>query len=248
MHAVRYSQIGLQKHSHGKTWIGGAVKPVNLAGVVWRNMEVGWKVTWSLGKHRWQPRRKPGQAPGVYCQPPYNAARRACVSLAVVVANRPLSSHTLRGLRPPPSLQLAGPFFFPFCCCTAQFIRLLSFRCTGVKGARMVFSSGNFTLLLQTMGLVQGIRRPTPSHSTSTPPAKGAKAPVSWVHSQFAGTDSQSPGQDLPSVHINSQSGDCSVQPYEGPDLSALAFAPFERSKATVFRYRQQQSVNLGSW
>ena len=112
MHAVRYSQIGLQKHSHGKTWIGGAVKPVNLAGVVWRNMEVGWKVTWSLGKHRWQPRRKPGQAPGVYCQPPYNAARRACVSLAVVVANRPLSSHTLRGLRfPPPPFNWLAHYF-----------------------------------------------------------------------------------------------------------------------------------------
>ena len=98
------------------------------------------------------------------------------------------------------------------------------------------------------MGLAQGMHRPTPSYSTSRPPAKGAKPPVSWVYSQFAGTDSQWPGQDLPGVHINSQSGDCSVQPYEGPDLSTLAFAPLEQSKATVFRYRQQQSVNLGSW
>ena len=38
------------------------------------------------------------------------------------------------------------------------------------------------------------------------------------------------------------------VYPYDTPDLGEQVFPPFDQAKATVYRYRQQQSVNLGSW
>ncbi|KAF5349484.1 hypothetical protein D9756_009035 [Leucocoprinus leucothites] len=39
----------------------------------------------------------------------------------------------------------------------------------------------------------------------------------------------------------------CIVDPYNAP-VQAPAFLPFDQTEANVFRYRQQQGVNLGSW
>lgn len=39
----------------------------------------------------------------------------------------------------------------------------------------------------------------------------------------------------------------CAVDPYDVP-VQAPAFPPFDQTEANVFRYRQQQGVNLGSW
>ncbi|CAL1704947.1 unnamed protein product [Somion occarium] len=41
---------------------------------------------------------------------------------------------------------------------------------------------------------------------------------------------------------------DCHVKPYDAPLVGQQDFPPFDEDRATVFRYRQQQSVNLGSW
>jgi glucan 1,3-beta-glucosidase len=43
-------------------------------------------------------------------------------------------------------------------------------------------------------------------------------------------------------------SGSCDVQPYDAPPISDQTFPPFDQTTANVFRYRQQQSVNMGSW
>jgi hypothetical protein len=40
---------------------------------------------------------------------------------------------------------------------------------------------------------------------------------------------------------------DCLVDPYNVP-VQAPAFLPYDQTEANVFRYRQQQGVNLGSW
>jgi aryl-phospho-beta-D-glucosidase BglC (GH1 family) len=40
----------------------------------------------------------------------------------------------------------------------------------------------------------------------------------------------------------------CFVTPYSPAPLSTPAFAPFDSKTATIYRYRKQQSVNLGSW
>lgn len=40
----------------------------------------------------------------------------------------------------------------------------------------------------------------------------------------------------------------CNVVSYNGPPVLDQEFPPYERNIANVYRYRQQQSVNLGSW
>ena len=40
----------------------------------------------------------------------------------------------------------------------------------------------------------------------------------------------------------------CAVQPYNPPPVGDQTFPPFDLAKANVYRYRKQQSVNLGSW
>lgn len=40
----------------------------------------------------------------------------------------------------------------------------------------------------------------------------------------------------------------CTVAPYDPPPILSQTFPPFDEAKANIFRYRKQQSVNLGSW
>ena len=40
----------------------------------------------------------------------------------------------------------------------------------------------------------------------------------------------------------------CAIKPYAPAPVTLEAFAPYDASKALIYRYRQQQSVNLGSW
>lgn len=39
----------------------------------------------------------------------------------------------------------------------------------------------------------------------------------------------------------------CNVEPYNPPSVN-VTFPPFDEAMANVYRYRQQQAVNLGSW
>ncbi|CAA7265374.1 unnamed protein product [Cyclocybe aegerita] len=41
---------------------------------------------------------------------------------------------------------------------------------------------------------------------------------------------------------------DCSVEPYDAPPVLKQTFPPYDQTSANVYRYRQQQGVNLGSW
>ncbi|KAF8575791.1 glycoside hydrolase family 5 protein [Ramaria rubella] len=47
---------------------------------------------------------------------------------------------------------------------------------------------------------------------------------------------------------IKAQDASCFVEPYDPPPIPTPAFPPFNEAKASIFRYRQQQGVNLGSW
>jgi hypothetical protein len=40
----------------------------------------------------------------------------------------------------------------------------------------------------------------------------------------------------------------CAVAPYDSPPLPSESFWSFDSITATAYRYRRQQSVNLGSW
>jgi hypothetical protein len=53
-----------------------------------------------------------------------------------------------------------------------------------------------------------------------------------------------------PSFNAADQGGDpCAMSPYSPPSPVYLeSFAPYDANQALIYRYRQQQSVNLGSW
>ena len=52
------------------------------------------------------------------------------------------------------------------------------------------------------------------------------------------------------SLRVRAQPNDpeCYVQPYNAPQITQQEFPPFDSEIAYIYRYRQQQSVNLGSW
>ncbi|WRT70121.1 uncharacterized protein IL334_007115 [Kwoniella shivajii] len=60
--------------------------------------------------------------------------------------------------------------------------------------------------------------------------------------------NSTSSGGDVVSAQ-SSDTSSCSITPYSPPSPVVLeGFAPYDANKALIYRYRQQQSVNLGSW
>ena len=52
------------------------------------------------------------------------------------------------------------------------------------------------------------------------------------------------------SLRVRAQPNDpeCYVEPYNAPQITQQNFPPFDSDSAYIYRYRQQQSVNLGSW
>ena len=52
------------------------------------------------------------------------------------------------------------------------------------------------------------------------------------------------------SLRVRAQPNDpeCYVEPYNAPQITQQNFPPFDSESAYIYRYRQQQSVNLGSW
>jgi hypothetical protein len=47
---------------------------------------------------------------------------------------------------------------------------------------------------------------------------------------------------------FNAADNSCFIEPYTPAPVTLEPFAPYDASKALIYRYRQQQSVNLGSW
>ncbi|TBU45740.1 glycoside hydrolase [Dichomitus squalens] len=65
------------------------------------------------------------------------------------------------------------------------------------------------------------------------------------------GADSDLQGQPAPPLVTQldgTSNSSCYVPPYDSSDVGSQTFAPFNQFKANIYRYRQQQSVNLGSW
>ena len=117
---------------------------------------------------------------------------------------------------------------------------------------------GNFVTLLRALSLVEGSYKPFPSNpltSNSTASSTG------YYPSGFLGApvDTTFNASD-PGTNYNATSfyppvgGDigadihCSVVSYDSPPLPNQSFWSFDSITATVYRYRRQQSVNLGSW
>lgn len=106
----------------------------------------------------------------------------------------------------------------------------------------MQLTSGAFGALLQALRLTQGLYKPSPSPAGPSAYSNTLAADNPSGYGELSGdaTDSSSAGDSF--------DDSCAWQPYDPLPLGDQTFPPFDQAKATVYRYRQQQSVNLGSW
>ncbi len=119
----------------------------------------------------------------------------------------------------------------------------------------MVLTAGSFTALMHALSLTQGSFKHTPesSQDVPAPPTFNRKIAAPAVNdTQYSyGSMHHASQSDYSALHLvalSQQDANCSVQPYQIQDPAVQPFPPYDSAKATVFRYRQQQSVNLGSW
>ncbi|KDQ60739.1 glycoside hydrolase family 5 protein [Jaapia argillacea MUCL 33604] len=125
----------------------------------------------------------------------------------------------------------------------------------------MLLTSDKFASLLSSLSLTQGLFKPVPElldsgfgsvlSPTVAPSTSISSSTIPTNKSSLGFASKSHPGSALPisfiPTQVLDQSGDCTVQPYNAPDIPQK-FVPFDQTRANVFRYRQQQSVNLGSW
>ncbi|KAF8955450.1 glycoside hydrolase superfamily [Flammula alnicola] len=77
-------------------------------------------------------------------------------------------------------------------------------------------------------------------HSNGSAPLAASAA-----HVRQRSTKKHKPGKSLDTTDDSSS---CNVEPYDAPEILGQDFPPYDQTTANVYRYRQQQSVNLGSW
>ena len=118
----------------------------------------------------------------------------------------------------------------------------------------MILTAERFAGVLQGFGLAQGIYKPFGSFADKLPLFEGDTAKASVPNTQvadFGPAGAGIQGQQTPPLVVQldgTSNSTCSVSPYELSDIGPQAFPPFNTPKAIIYRYRQQQSVNLGSW
>ena len=138
----------------------------------------------------------------------------------------------------------------------------------------MVLSGDQLNALLQSLGLASSLLKPIPDlvGALTAPlqgPLDGIVSAVDGIGAglglppleslpligQFLEADPSkiaNPYKSLAVVNqevLAAEGGDpCHVQPYDPPPVLSQTFPAFDSSRANIFRYRQQQSVNLGSW
>lgn len=110
-----------------------------------------------------------------------------------------------------------------------------------------------FSTLIQSLGLSSGFYKPCPSHLNQTAlqsiPQQSTPVPeVQYAAQQVHNFSSQVNPRDDQQQNFNTQYDPCYVEPYHVPAPPEYPFDPYDEAKATIFRFRQQQSVNLGSW
>lgn len=135
----------------------------------------------------------------------------------------------------------------------------------------MLLSADQVASLLQMLGLTQAIFKPIPDivgnvtaalHDTGDavdgilgglglPLPKLSSIPILGDILEAvpnAGTDAGHGSDGMPMQNLAVDDSSCTVEPYNPSPVLAQTFPPFDQAKANVFRYRQQQGVNLGSW
>ncbi|KAH8117362.1 glycoside hydrolase superfamily [Phellopilus nigrolimitatus] len=101
----------------------------------------------------------------------------------------------------------------------------------------MLLSADQVAALLKALGLTQSIFKPIPDivRGLTELPLIGG---IFEADKSFAFGNTQTVDTAVL----------CNVEPYDPPPVVSQTFPPFDQAKANIFRYRQQQSVNLGSW
>ncbi|KZT68201.1 glycoside hydrolase family 5 protein [Daedalea quercina L-15889] len=110
----------------------------------------------------------------------------------------------------------------------------------------MVLSSQYFSALLQALSLTQGLFKPTPNTESGNFASNLGTASIgqAGVVESVDSVQSVSPGNDTQGGYADT----CTPPFYPALPVENQTFPPFDQAKANVYRYRQQQSVNLGSW
>jgi glucan 1,3-beta-glucosidase len=119
----------------------------------------------------------------------------------------------------------------------------------------MVFNAGSFSALLHALRLTQGSYKPEPvTFSSYAVDNNSTNFPGSTPSPSVHGTEGPPGGLTLfenvkePSPVVQGHYNECFVEPYSAPPMENQVFPPFDPDMAHLYRYRQQQSVNLGSW
>jgi glucan 1,3-beta-glucosidase len=97
-----------------------------------------------------------------------------------------------------------------------------------------------FSALLQSLNLTAGLFKPTPTPPLLSALGNGSSFDPLGIFGNTSIASSDPLGFDV--------QGNCSPERYSAPPVTDQEFPPFDSAKAAIFRYRQQQSVNLGSW
>lgn len=110
----------------------------------------------------------------------------------------------------------------------------------------------NFATLLRALSLVEGSYKPFPSNSLTSNITASSMGNSHFYGSEFLGapvdtTFNATPSHPAMGGTIGSDA-QCSVVSYDSPSLANETFWSFDPVAATVYRYRRQQSANLGSW
>lgn len=132
----------------------------------------------------------------------------------------------------------------------------------------MLLSADQVSALLNALGLTQSLFKPLPGLiGDLTAPLDGVVSAVDGIvgglglptltslpiiGSLLDAKDTEAVNDVYSSLALTSDqisaSDSCDVAPYDPAPVLSQTFPPFDRSKANIFRYRKQQSVNLGSW
>lgn len=103
-----------------------------------------------------------------------------------------------------------------------------------------------FAALLATLGMRPVLRNTSPGQDLVLL-SSNSNAASMIMKSQYDQGGDLSSAQE-PSDTPSTENNDCDLASYVALPIAHQEFEPFMEEKATVYRYRRQQSVNMGSW
>lgn len=113
----------------------------------------------------------------------------------------------------------------------------------------MQLTSNVFLNLLKTLDLSQGFSKPTPSSSSNSLSVNSLNETTASLDNTASNFhDAESLAEATILLANQSVSDPCHVDVYHSSTFKNEVFPPYNKAASMVYRYRQQQSVNLGAW